>query len=147
MRLMFITLPNSDGKILPGSYVEISINVVSSKASPLVVPANVLVVDQAGTHVVTVDAEKHIAFRPVKLGRDFGREVEIVEGIDLNHLLVASPSDLLVEGETVKIVESSSRNRIINRKKKINQRKKRQVNRDALTTLDVHSLYGLVDKI
>jgi len=108
-RQVDITLPNSDGKILPGSYVEISINVVSSKASSLVVPANVLVVDQVGTHVVTVDAEKHIAFRPVKLGRDFGREVEIVEGIDLNHLLVASPSDLLVEGEIVKIVESPSK--------------------------------------
>ena len=73
------------------------------------VPANVLVVDQAGTHVVTVDSEKRIAFRPVKLGRDFGREVEIVEGIDLNHVLVASPSDLLVEGETVKIVETPSK--------------------------------------
>jgi hypothetical protein len=35
--------------------------------------------------------------------------VEIVEGIDLNHVLVASPSDLLVEGEAVKIVESPSK--------------------------------------
>ena len=86
-------------------YVEIAINVVGGKTSPLVVPANVLVVDQAGTHVVIVDAEKRIAFRPVKLGRDFGREVEILEGMNPGDVLVASPSDLLVEGETVSVVE------------------------------------------
>ena len=108
-RQVDITLPNSDGKILPGSYVEISINLVSNKVTPLVVPANVLVIDQAGVHVVTVDAEKHIQFRPVKLGKDFGREVEIAEGIDLNHVLVASPSDLLVEGETVKTIETQTK--------------------------------------
>ncbi|MDO9235919.1 MAG: efflux RND transporter periplasmic adaptor subunit, partial [Aquabacterium sp.] len=100
-RQVDIALANKEGKLLPGSYVEISINVVGSKASPLVVPANVLVIDQAGTHVVIVDAEKRIAFHPVKLGRDFGREVEILDGMGPNDVLVASPSDLLVEGETV----------------------------------------------
>jgi len=64
-----------------------------------------LVIDQAGTHVVIVDAEKRIAFRPVKLGRDFGREVEVLEGMGPGDVLVASPSDLLVEGETVSVVE------------------------------------------
>ena len=108
-RQVDIILPNTEGKILPGSYVEVSINVLNSKTVPIVIPANTLVVDQAGTHVVTVDAEKHIAFRPVKLGRDFGREVEIIDGIDANHLLVASPSDLLVEGETVEVLEGDKK--------------------------------------
>jgi RND family efflux transporter MFP subunit len=108
-RQVDITLPNTDGKLLPGSYVEIAINVVGGKASPLVVPANVLVVDQAGTHVVIVDAEKRIAFRPVKLGRDFGREVEILQGMNPGDVLVASPSDLLVEGETVRVVETQKK--------------------------------------
>ena len=104
-RQVEIILANSEGKFLPGAYVEISINVVSSQVSPLVVPANVLVVDQVGTHVVTVDAENRVAFRSVKLGRDFGREVEVVEGIDSKQLLVASPSDLLTEGEVVKVIQ------------------------------------------
>ena len=89
--------------------MEIAINVVGSKASPLVVPANVLVVDQAGTHVVIVDAEQRIAFRPVKLGRDFGREVEILDGTNPGDVLVASPSDLLVEGEKVTVVETQKK--------------------------------------
>lgn len=99
-----IVLANNDAKLLPGSYVEIVIN-VATKQAPLIAPANVLVVDQAGTHVVTLGADNKIAFRPVKLGRDFGREVEIVEGISPDDRLVASPSDLLVDGETVGVVE------------------------------------------
>ncbi|WP_445369444.1 efflux RND transporter periplasmic adaptor subunit [Methylomonas sp. BW4-1] len=107
-RQVDIALPNKDGKLLPGSYVEISIN-VAGKSSPLVVPANVLVIDQAGPHVVVVDAEHRVAFRPVKLGRDFGRELEILEGISASDTLVASPSDLLVEGETVSVVEAQAK--------------------------------------
>jgi RND family efflux transporter MFP subunit len=108
-RQVDISLPNKEGKLLPGSYVEIAINVVGSKASPLLVPANVLVIDQTGTHVVIVDAEKRIGFRQVKLGRDFGREVEVLEGVGSSDVLVASPSDLLVEGETVGVVEAQQK--------------------------------------
>ncbi|PPD44234.1 MAG: efflux transporter periplasmic adaptor subunit [Methylobacter sp.] len=104
-RQVDITLPNPDGKLLPGSYAEISINVVG-KANPLVVPANVLVIDKAGAHVTVVDTEKRIAFRPVKLGRDFGREVEVLEGISPDDTLVASPSDLLVDGEQVSVADA-----------------------------------------
>ncbi|MDD1621268.1 MAG: efflux RND transporter periplasmic adaptor subunit [Methylococcaceae bacterium] len=107
-RQVDITLPNADGKLLPGSYVEIAIN-ITGQTNPLLVPANVLVVDSEGTHVVTVDGENRIEFRPVKLGRDFGREVEILEGIAAADVLVASPSDLLVEGETVTMVEAKQK--------------------------------------
>jgi RND family efflux transporter MFP subunit len=103
-RQVDIILNNSDGGLLPGSYVEVAIKVVG-KVSPIVAPVNVLVVNQAGTHVVTVDAENRITFRPVTLGRDYGREIEILDGIKPDDLLVASPSDLLVEGETVTVVE------------------------------------------
>lgn len=104
-RQVDITLPNGDAKLLPGSYVEIAINVVG-KLSPLIVPVNTLVVDQAGTHVVTVDNDSRVAFRQVTLGRDFGREIEILDGIAPGEVLVASPSDALVAGETVSVVEA-----------------------------------------
>ncbi|ATG89797.1 efflux RND transporter periplasmic adaptor subunit [Methylomonas koyamae] len=101
-----IVLANNDAKLLPGSYVEISIN-VPTKAPALLAPANTLVIDQAGVHVVVVGEDKKVSFKPVKLGRDFGKEVEIVEGIVADDILVASPSDLLVEGESVGIVEAT----------------------------------------
>lgn len=107
-RQVDITLPNRDGKLLPGAYAEVSINVLANN-SPLIVPANVLVVNQAGTRVAVVDAENCIVFRQVKLGRDFGREVEVLEGIAANDVLVASPSDLLAEGEKVVVMEAQQK--------------------------------------
>ncbi len=114
-----IVLANNDAKLLPGSYVEIVIN-VPTKNAPLVAPANVLVIDQSGAHVVTVGDDNNIAFRPVKLGRDFGREVEIIEGIDVKDRLIASPSDLLVEGESVGIVDPAAK--VADKDKKTDQR-------------------------
>lgn len=107
-RQVEIKLPNPDGKLLPGAYVEIALN-LTGKASPLLVPVNVLVIDKEGSHVVVVGTDNKLSFHPVKLGRDFGREVEIVEGITSDDLLVASPSDLLVEGEVVSVVEAQAK--------------------------------------
>ncbi|WP_374088450.1 efflux RND transporter periplasmic adaptor subunit [Methylomicrobium lacus] len=103
-----ISLPNHAGQLLPGAYVEIAID-IAQKASPLLVPANALVMDKDGTHTVIVDGQGKIDLRPVKIGRDFGREVEIMEGIAANDVLVASPSDLLTQGETVSVVEAEGK--------------------------------------
>jgi multidrug efflux system membrane fusion protein len=99
-RQLDITLPNPDGKLLPGAYVEVALD-LPNKTRTLIVPANVLVIKPDGPYIVTVDNGSRIAFRPVKLGRDFGREIEVLEGIGADDVLVASPSDLLIEGETV----------------------------------------------
>jgi hypothetical protein len=41
----------------------------------------------------------------VKLGRDFGREVEVVTGLSADARLVVSPRDDLQDGESVIVVE------------------------------------------
>lgn len=103
-RQVDITLTNPDGKLLPGSYAEVTINVIN-KQTPLVIPANVLVINQSGIHALVVNNQQKIETRNLKLGRDFGREVEVLEGINANDILVASPSDLLEEGEIVNAIE------------------------------------------
>lgn len=109
-RQIDISLPNASGKFLPGAYVEASIK-ITGKTSLQVAPVNVLVVDQAGSHVVVVDADSRIRFRPVTLGRDFGREIEILEGVGPDDLLVASPSDLLEEGEKVSVAPPAEKSK------------------------------------
>jgi RND family efflux transporter MFP subunit len=99
-RQIDVVLANPDGKLLPGSYVEVGINLVSG-VKALVVPANVVVIGQDGPRIVTVDSENRLAFRKVKLGRDLGREIEVLSGIAAEDSLVSSPSDFLMEGETV----------------------------------------------
>ena len=100
-RQVDITLPNPDGKLLPGAYAEVTIT-LSGNTKALVVPASVLVITSDGAKVATVGEGDKVAYRTIKLGRDLGREVEILGGIDKDEKLVVSPSDLLAEGEVVK---------------------------------------------
>lgn len=104
-RQVDITLENKDGRLLPGAYADVTLN-LAGRSESLVVPANALIVGPEGPRVVTVEAENRIRFHSVKVGRDFGREVEILAGIEADHILVASPSDLLVEGETVRTAQA-----------------------------------------
>ncbi|HVL00352.1 MAG TPA: hypothetical protein VM553_11105, partial [Dongiaceae bacterium] len=73
-----------------------------SDVPALIVPASVLKVTAPGVRIAVVDSEQRIIFRDVQLGRDLGRTVEVLSGISATDTLVVSPSDLLVEGETVK---------------------------------------------
>jgi len=99
-RQVELVLPNPDGKLLPGTYGEVSFS-LSSSLKALLVPTNALVTGQDGARVVTVDKDNRVAFRKVTLGRDLGKDIEILSGIKAGDVLVSSPSDLLADGETV----------------------------------------------
>ena len=47
---------------------------------------------------------------PVVLGRDFGNTVEVLSGLSGQELVIDIPPDSLVEGETVRIVQSRTKN-------------------------------------
>lgn len=99
-RQIDVILPNQDGKLLPGSYVTVSLDLARS-AQALIVPANVVILGHDGPRIATVDADQRVQFRPVKLGRDLGRELEVLGGISAQDALVSSPADALMEGEKV----------------------------------------------
>lgn len=99
-RQVELELPNPDGKLLPGTYGEVTFK-LSASSKALLVPTNVLVTGQNGNQVLVVEEGNKLAFRTVTLGRDLGRDIEIVSGLKAGEVLVSSPSDLLVEGETV----------------------------------------------
>lgn len=98
-----VRLPNPDGRLLPGAYAEVTL-ALAGGVPALVVPSSVLMIRADGPRVAVVDEGGRIAFRPVRLGRDLGRETEIVEGITAEDTLVVSPSDLLEQGERVRTV-------------------------------------------
>jgi hypothetical protein len=69
----------------------------------LIIPTSSLVIDHNGMHVVTVSRDGRVHFAPVTIGKDMGAEVEILQGLQASDQLVASPSDLLNEGQTVEV--------------------------------------------
>lgn len=97
-----VTLPNRDGTLLPGAYVQVSFPLQSAQG--LVIPANALVIRREGVLVAVVDAARRVHLRPVKIGRNYGETVELLEGAGATDELVLNPSDSLSEGDEVTVV-------------------------------------------
>jgi RND family efflux transporter MFP subunit len=99
-------LPNTDGRLMPGMYAQVKLSLAGGRDTMLV-PQNTLVIDSTGVSVVTVGKDSRLARAAVKLGRDFGREVEVVSGLSADARLVVSPRDDLQDGEQVVVVDAS----------------------------------------
>ena len=98
-----IRVPNPDGTLLPGTFAEVRLNLVDG-APAILIPANTLIVNASGTQVALVenaDGQDKIHFLPVKVGRDFGTEVEILEAVKEGDRLVTNPPSDLTEGAAV----------------------------------------------
>ncbi len=96
-----VQVDNRDGSLLPGMYAQVQFTLAEQRRS-LIIPTSSLVIDQKGMRVVTLQDRK-IHFAPVVIGKDMGNQVEILSGISGTDALVASPSDLLNEGQEVAV--------------------------------------------
>jgi len=97
-------VPNPGGPLLPGMYAQAKINLVNAEPN-LQIPINALMVGGEGTRVAIVDTGGVIHIKPVKVGRDFGKEVEILAGLTDNEHVINNPRDSLVEGSKVRATE------------------------------------------
>ncbi|RQR49418.1 efflux RND transporter periplasmic adaptor subunit [Burkholderia sp. Bp9002] len=98
-----ITLPNPDGRLLPGAYVQATLPM--TPAGRLSIPANTLLFRAEGPTVATVDAHGQIRLKPVTVLRTVGQTLEIDGGITPDDRLVVNPSDALANGDQVVIAK------------------------------------------
>lgn len=99
-----VSLPNPDGKLLPGSYVEVNLP-LTNPGKNLLIPVAALQFRQDGPRVAIVNGEaqgeQRIAMHQVKLGRDLGRFVEVLNGVTPKDQIVLNPHDAIEENELV----------------------------------------------
>ena len=96
-----VVLENKDDKLLPGAYVQVALPLTGTGA--LTVPTNVLLFRGEGPRVAAVGADGKVQLRAVKIGRNFGEVVEILEGVAAADKLVLNPPDSLNDGDAVVI--------------------------------------------
>ncbi len=97
-----ITLGNKEKKLLPGAFVQVNLKLPASNA--INIPSNALLIRKEGTQVAVVDAENKIHLQKIRLGRDFGVNADVIEGLKGGERLVLNPSDSLSEGDVVSVV-------------------------------------------
>lgn len=102
-----LEVDNARGEILPGSYVQV-IFPDDKPAAALTLPANTLLFHAEGTLVGVVLPGNTVELRKVKLGRDFGPVLEIIFGVVATDRVILNPSDSLVAGSTVRVIEPAA---------------------------------------
>jgi RND family efflux transporter MFP subunit len=107
--LVEIDLDNRDGKLLPGAYTEVHMNVHDGVAA-LVIPVSALIFRTQGLQVGTVvkgpdgDEAKLVS---VTLGQDDGSTVQVIQGLDAESRVIQDPPDSLIDKEPVHVVQPS----------------------------------------
>ena len=96
-----VVLENKEDQLLPGAYVQVALPLKGSGA--LTVPTNVLLFRAEGPRVAAVGADGKVQLRAVKIGRNFGEVLELLDGVGPNDKLILNPPDSLNDGDAVVI--------------------------------------------
>jgi RND family efflux transporter MFP subunit len=98
-----VDVPNPDGALLPGMYLQVTFALQREEA-PVLVPTAALVIRTGGPKVAVLGEGQKVRYRAVQLGRDYGAEVEVIAGLSGNETVVLHPGDDLPEGAAVEAV-------------------------------------------
>ncbi|HEX8957816.1 MAG TPA: efflux RND transporter periplasmic adaptor subunit [Burkholderiaceae bacterium] len=104
---MEVDLPNKDGKLLAGSYVQVALP-VSGASSALIVPSNVILYRPEGTKVAVLDGEGRVKLQRVSIGHDLGEKLELLSGVQASDTIVLNPPDSLADNDTVYVMQPSA---------------------------------------
>jgi RND family efflux transporter MFP subunit len=93
---------NTDGKLQPGAYAQVDFE-LPSDPNVVRIPTSALVFREHGMEVAHLGADDTIELRPIRLGRNLGTDVEVIQGLKLTDRLVNSPPDSLATGDKVHV--------------------------------------------
>lgn len=99
-----LELDNASGEVLAGSYVQVKFTDANPDAA-MTVPSHALLFQADGPQVGVVGNDDKVIVRRVRLGRDFGPTVEVLDGLSLTDRVILNPSDSLNSGLSVHVSE------------------------------------------
>jgi len=102
-----IRLPNPRNELFPGMYGEARFSFPSAQPA-ILLPSNAAIINTAGPQVAVVGEGDKIHLQHVTLGRDFGSQVEVLDGLAPGSRVVAAPRDSLYEGLEVTPVSADA---------------------------------------
>jgi RND family efflux transporter MFP subunit len=96
-----IDVPNPDGALSPGIYCIVDLH-IPRKTPSVVVPADAIVFNENGLHVALVD-NGTVHLQRISIARDFGKEVEVQQGLKAGDRVVLNPMVDLTDGKKVAV--------------------------------------------
>ena len=101
--LVEIDVDNRAGKLMPGSYGEVSLK-LNTGVSSMIVPVPAMIFRTQGLQVAVVENGK-AKLVPITVGQDDGKVVQVVSGLTADAEIIQNPPDSILDGEAVHIVQ------------------------------------------
>jgi RND family efflux transporter MFP subunit len=101
--LIELEADNSKGELLPGGYAEVHLK-LPSPPETVRLPVNTLLFRSDGMTAATVGDDGKAVLKPLTIGRDYGKDVEITAGVKAGETIIVNPPDSLLNGQKVKVV-------------------------------------------
>ena len=116
-----VQVPNHEGRLYAGMYGNVKF-LLADENAPIVVPANAFLFRTEGPQVATVAKDNRIHWQTIRVGRDFGTQLEVLDGLAENTGVVMNPTDDLAEGIQVQLKPAEKPKRDANAKQSSSDR-------------------------
>jgi RND family efflux transporter MFP subunit len=93
---------NGKGELLPGAFAQVHLPLPRGLESWRL-PSDTLLFRSDGLHVAAVNISGHVQLKAVRVGRDFGDEIEILSGIESGDRVIVNPPDSVRTGDLVQV--------------------------------------------
>ena len=100
--LVELMAPNPDGKLWPGTYAQVDFQ-LGGDPDVLRVPTSSLIFREHGAQIAVLGPGDTVAMKDVRVGRNFGTQIEILSGLDPDEKIINAPPDTLESGEKVQV--------------------------------------------
>ncbi len=87
-----VDVPNTDGLLLAGMYAQVRLEGKRDQPA-ILLPTSTLAFDAKGVRVAVIENGR-AKYRTVTLGRDFGAQVEVIEGLNVDDVVINNPGTL-----------------------------------------------------
>jgi len=100
-----VDVPNSDGRLLPGSLGEVHF-AVGTNVDKVTLPVNAMLFRAEGAQVAVIGPDNRVQLRHINIGRDYGTTLEILGGLSPSDQVVVNPADSLEDGQQVNVAQA-----------------------------------------
>jgi multidrug efflux pump subunit AcrA (membrane-fusion protein) len=98
-----VDIPNGQGQLYPGMWGQVRFKIRQAQP-PVVLPTSALVYGADGMKVALVEGGDKVRFQKITVGRDFGAEAEVVDGLTGDERIVSNPGERLADGVEVQVI-------------------------------------------
>jgi len=105
--LVELHMDNPNNEVQPGSYAQVRLT-SGSLGQIVTLPNNTLLFRTQGLQVGVVKPDNTVELRDIKVGRDFGTTIQIVQGVTPSDRVINNPSDSLTTGAIVHVASSAA---------------------------------------